>query len=149
MTCRRKRETKLDKGSFRSVKVVPTPWRCFFLILVLLISIFQHTTSLDWNLWLPNFRWTWLPWLRKNKMAVMDFNTFSQQRYLKNYYIFSSETNFTFKSNVTPVQPTRINDIVQIFIFLVTAKIFSSRKWSKWLIKIITVIKIMKISHLF
>ena len=40
------------------------------------------------------------------------FNTFSQQRYLKNYYIFSSETNFTFKSNVKPVQPARINDIV-------------------------------------
>ena len=59
------------------------------------------------------------------------FNTFSQQRYLKNYYTFSSETNFTFKSNVKPMQPTRINDIVQIFIFLVTAKSFSSRKWSK------------------
>ena len=58
------------------------------------------------------------------------FDTFSQQRY-KNYYIFSSETNFTFKSNVKPVQPTRINDIVQIFIFLVTAKSFNSRKWSK------------------
>ena len=57
--------------------------------------------------------------------------TFSQQRYLKNYYIFSSETNFTFKSNVKPVQPARINDIVQIFIFLVAAKSFSSRKWSK------------------
>ena len=68
-------------------------------------------------------------WFRKRKSEGV--NTFSQQRYLKNYYIFSSETNFTFKSNVTPVQPTRINDIVQIFIFLVTAKIFSSRKWSK------------------
>ena len=30
-----------------SIKVSPTPWRCLFLILVLLISIFQHTTSLD------------------------------------------------------------------------------------------------------
>ena len=59
------------------------------------------------------------------------FNTFSQQRYLQNDYLFSSETNFTFKSNVKAVQPTRINDIVQIFIFLVTAKSFSSRKWSK------------------
>ena len=38
-------------GNFVAVvllfKVVPTPWRCFFLILVLLVSIFQHTTSLD------------------------------------------------------------------------------------------------------
>ena len=59
------------------------------------------------------------------------FNAFSQQRYLKNYDIFRSETNFTFKSNVKPVQPARINDIVQIFIFLVPAKSFSARKWSK------------------
>ena len=59
------------------------------------------------------------------------FNTFSQQRYLKNYYMFSSETNFTFKSNIKPVQPARINDIVQIFIFLVASKSFSSHKWSK------------------
>ena len=32
---------------FIDLRGVPTPWRCFFLILVLLISIFQHTTSLD------------------------------------------------------------------------------------------------------
>ena len=58
------------------------------------------------------------------------FNTFSQQRYLNKLLgIFSSETNFTFKSNVKPVQTARINDIVQIFIFLVAAKSFSSRKW--------------------
>ena len=56
---------------------------------------------------------------------------FSQQGYLTNYYIFRSETNFTYKCNIKPVQPTRINDIVQILIFLVAAESFRSRKWSK------------------
>ena len=59
------------------------------------------------------------------------FNTFSLQKYLKNYYIFSYETNSTFKCNVKPVQPTRINDIVQIFIFLMAAVSLYSRKWLK------------------
>ena len=68
---------------------------------------------------------------KKKQDGRHGFDTFSQQRYLQNYYIFSSETNFTFKSNVKPVQPTRINDIVQTFKFLVTAKSFSCRKWSK------------------
>ena len=38
---------EIAPGSSVFLKVVPTPWRCFFLILVLLVSIFQHTTSLD------------------------------------------------------------------------------------------------------
>ena len=61
-------------------------------------------------------------------MAVVDLtHTHIQQGYLKNQYIFRSETNFTFKCNVKPVQPTKINDIVQIFIFLVAALSVSSR----------------------
>ena len=40
-------DTNIKHISGVDLKVVPTPWRCFFLILVLLISIFQHTTSLD------------------------------------------------------------------------------------------------------
>ena len=64
-------------------------------------------------------------------MAVMDLIHSLTKISKKNYYIFSSQTNFTFKSNVKPVQPTRINDIVQIFICLVAAKMFSSRNWSK------------------
>ena len=51
----------------------------------------------------------------------LTFNAYSQQRYVTNYYIFRSETNFTYKCNVKPVQP----------IFLVAAVRFSSRKWSK------------------
>ena len=75
--------------------------------------------------------------------------TYFQQGYRKkNYYIFRSETKFTCKSNVKRAQPTKINDIVQIFIFLVAAIIFSSRKWLKPLLKIISVIKIIKISNL-
>ena len=36
------------------------------------------------------------------------FNTYFQQGYQKNYYIVSFETNFTFKSDVIPAQPTKI-----------------------------------------
>ena len=74
---------------------------------------------------------TFIDMVTKKQDGRCGFNAFSQQGYLTNYYIFRSEINFTYKCNVKPVQPTRINDIVQIFIFLVAAKSFSSRKWSK------------------
>ena len=61
-------------------------------------------------------------------MAVMDLTQF-QQGYLRNDYIFHSETIFTFKCHVKRVQPTKINDIVQIFMFLVAAISFSSCNW--------------------
>ena len=69
--------------------------------------------------------------MTKKQYDRREFHAYSQQGYLSKYYIFHSETNFTYKCNVNPVQPTKINYIVQIVIFLVAAKSVSSRKWSK------------------
>ena len=65
------------------------------------------------------------------------------------YYIFRSETNYTFQSNAKPAQLTNLHAMVQIFIFLVAAISFSSLKWLKRRIKTITVNTIIKISNLF
>ena len=54
-----------------------------------------------------------------------------QRRYLKNYYTFTSETNFTFRCHEEPNQPTKINDIVQIFVISGVAITFSSHKQLK------------------
>ena len=95
---------------------------------------------------LTQFSMTFMDMVTK-KYGLSGCNVYFQQGYLKNYDVFRSETNFTCKCNVKPVQTTKVNDIVQIFIFLVAAISFSSRKWSKRLIKILTVVrlKIMKI----
>ena len=52
-------------------------------------------------------------------------------------------------NNVKPAHPTKINVHIGLFIFLVAAISFSSRKWLKRLIKIISVSKIMNISNYF
>ena len=101
----------------------------FFLNIGVIDLIFSIHNQFGLKFKFTQFSMNLVAMVTKKQDGRHGFNTFSQQRYRKN--MFSSETNFTFKSNVKPVQPARINDIVQIFIFVVASKSFSSHKWSK------------------
>ena len=83
-------------------------------------------------------------------MAAMNISIITLLTHIsKKYYIYCSETNFACNINAIPMQPTKINNIVQRIIFLQAIIGISSHKYPQRQFEAVTVTKIIKISHLF